>query len=261
MKKVTWFLLVICTVSFIFYGCGTKSKNNAEKEVSLTISAAASLKEVLNEVKADFEKENKNIKLNINFGASGDLRAQIEKNAPVDIFISADSKNFDKLVTANLADKDTRTQVTSNSLCLVFDKKNKDNIKDIKDITKDVVGKISIGTPETVPAGNYAKQSLEHYNIFKNVESKIVYGNNVKTVLSYVEKGNVDCGAVFLSDTKSMADNLTYILIDDSSHKPIEYIGGVISSSTKKEQSKKLLDYLTSKKGKDAFNKYGFLSK
>lgn len=262
MKKLITIITLFTVLSLSLLGCGTSSANStsSNETIDLTISAAASLQFPMDEIAENFQADNPNIKVSINYASSGSLRKQIEQGAPADLFFSANIKHFDELIPQNLVDEDSRTEFAHNKICLIFDNKLKETIKTIEDINNQAINKISIGTPETVPAGNYAKQSLEFYNLFDKVEDKIVYGKSVKDVVAYVESGNVDVGMVYFSDTTTMKENITYIDVDDSSHKAIQYVCGIVSSSKQKDASKKFIEYVQSQKGKESLNKYGFIT-
>ena len=114
--------------------------------------------EAYGEIKELYESE-KGIRLIFNFGASGTLQKQIEEGAEVDVFVSAGVKQMDALEEQNLIIKDTRENIYRNELALLVAKEYKDQIKTINDIVGTDL-KISIGVPETVPAGQYAKECI-----------------------------------------------------------------------------------------------------
>ena len=104
-------------------------------------------------------------------------------------------------------------------------------IKGFEDLAKAEIDKISIGTPETVPAGKYAKESLEKTDIWKDVESKVVYAKDVRQVLSYVETGNVAAGIVYKTDAL-VSDKVNIVATaDPETHTPIIYPVGIIKDS------------------------------
>ena len=124
---------------------------------------------------SEFKKEHKNADIKFNYGGSGALRKQIESGAPVDVFMSANTKDVDALKDKNKA-HDTY-KYAKNSLVLIGDKdSNYTSVKDLKGNDK-----LALGEVKTVPAGKYAKQYLDNNNLFKEVESKIVYAKRCKT--------------------------------------------------------------------------------
>lgn len=256
MRKIL--ISAMAVLSLIsFTACGkTANEANKSPEKNITISAAASLKDALNELKPKYEQKN-NVKLTLNFGSSGTLQKQIEQGASVDIFISAGMKQMDDLNAKNLIDKDTKKNLLKNKLVLIVSNDYKDKIKSINDVINNDV-KISVGEPASVPAGQYAKETLTNLNQWDKISSKIVYGKDVTQVATYVEKGEAAAGIVYNSDTISLKNCSIVQIFDEKLHKPILYPEAVISSSKNKDEAKKFLEYLNSEDAKATFKKYGF---
>ena len=139
-------------------------------------------------------KGSQNADIKFNYGGSGALRQQIETGAPVDVFMSANTKDVDQLKDKKKA-HDTYNYA-KNKLVLIGDKdKNYKSVKDLKDGDK-----LALGEVKTVPAGKYAKQYLEDNNLYNSVKDKIINAKDVKQVLNYVEKGNAQEGFVYKTD-------------------------------------------------------------
>jgi molybdate transport system substrate-binding protein len=230
----------------------------ADTSQTLTISAAASLKDVLLEAQRDFEKQNKTIKLEFNFGGSGTLEKQIEAGAPVDIFISADTKNIKKLNDKNLIDKNSVQDIATNQLVLVAYVGNSYKVKNINDITKDGISRVCLGVLGSVPAGDYAKETLTYYNLWDKVNKKIVYAKDVTTVLNYVKLGNADVGFVYLTDARKKSDAIIKQIIPSAAHSPIVYEGAIVSTTKYNASGKKFMEYLNGTRAHIIFGKYGF---
>src|SRR6478735_3238866 len=147
--------LFISVILLVIGGCSSNKLEASEKDVELTISAAASLQDALNDIKPIFEEEHPHIKLNYNFGASGALQQQISQGAPVDLFFSAAEDKFDKLLEDGQVDKTNAIDLIGNELVLVVPANSKIEIESFEDLIN--VNQFSIGTPESVPAGQYAK--------------------------------------------------------------------------------------------------------
>lgn len=240
-------------------GCGTNG-NSAPTQASqkeLIVSAAASLQNSLTEIQKVYTQKNPNIKLTFNFAASGPLQQQIEQGAPADIFISAGIKQMDALEKKNLIDKDTRVNLLGNDLVLIAPKDNTD-IASVQDLTKSTVKHIGIGTPESVPAGKYAKDSLMSLKLWDVLQPKYVQAKDVTTVLSYVETGNADAGFVYRSDAQSSNQVKVAATVPDSAHSPIVYPAAVIAASKNQQAAKDFLKYLEGPEGQQIFAKYGF---
>jgi len=260
--------LVFCTfVLFILIvsGCSTKDKANkpggqkqevVEEEVELTVSAAASLQDALNEITENFTKDHPNVKINYNFGASGSLQQQISQGAPVDLFFSAAEDKFDLLVEEGLIEKENGIDLVGNEIVLVVPKEANLGIRTFEDLTK--VERLSIGTPESVPAGKYAKETLEKLHVWTSVEEKVVYAKDVRQVLTYVETNNVDAGIVYKTDAL-ISDKVEIVaMADENSHAPIIYPLGVIKNSSHAKEAQEFYEYLQNESSMTTLEKYGF---
>ena len=207
-----------------------------------------------------YQEEHPEVTLKFNFGGSGSLQQQISQGAPVDLFFSAAEDKFDVLVEEGNIAKEDGVDLLGNSLVLVVPKENQ-SIKSFEDLAKAEIDKISIGTPETVPAGKYAKESLEKTDIWKDVESKVVYAKDVRQVLSYVETGNVAAGIVYKTDAL-VSDKVNIVATaDPETHTPIIYPVGIIKDSKNYEAAKEFYSYLQSDDALKVFQEYGFTTK
>lgn len=250
--------LAILAAALIFTSCSgkTPTQQPEKKQKNITISAAASLQKMLTQVQTKFEKE-KGIKLTFNFGSSGALQKQIEQGAPVDVFISAGKSQMDALESKDLIEKDSRKNLLGNKLLLIVSNEYKSKIKTVSDLVGMNV-KISLGEPKSVPAGQYAKDSLTYLKLWDRLEGKVVYAKDVEQVLTYVEQGEVAAGFVYNSDAISLKNSYIAQVIDAKSHKPIVYPEAIISTSQEKDASKVFLDYLNTGSIRKIFTKYGF---
>ncbi|MFS0865427.1 molybdate ABC transporter substrate-binding protein [Fredinandcohnia sp. 179-A 10B2 NHS] len=253
MKHILLMLLLITVVS----GCGASGQKKSET-VELTVSAAASMQDVLNDIKESYEKEHSNIKVVFNFGSSGALQQQIEQGAPVDVFLSASVDKFDLLVDKGLIDQKTKRNLVGNQIVLVVPKNSQKEIQTFDDLlTK--ADSISIGIPESVPAGKYAKEALENSNLWDRIEDKLIFAKDVRQVLTYVETGNVDAGIVYLSDAMQSEKVKSVVAAVPVSHSAIIYPVGIITSTNKYKEAMRFHEYLQSEAVLKKFEEYGFI--
>lgn len=253
LKKIMSMIL-ISTVVGTLVGCSKQDTKNTEEEI--TVSAAASLKESLEEIEPIFEKES-GIKVTFNFGGSGTLQKQIEEGAPVDLFISAGKKQMDQLENKKLIVNDSRLDLLKNELVLIVSNANKEEIKNVNDViskNKDM----SIGTVESVPAGQYAKEALTKLNLWNQIENKLIYSKDVKQVAYYVDNNEVTSGIVYKSDAMELKNSYIAETFDESTHSPIVYPCALISNSERKESAEKFMEYLKEKESMNIFEKHGF---
>lgn len=225
----------------------------------LTISAAASLNTVLKEIAQHYEKTQKNEQLALNFAASGVLLQQIARGAPVDLFISADQETMDRAENLQLIDTNTRQAFVHNHLVLITPTLGQTNRpKTLAELEQSSVQRIAIGNPQTVPAGRYAQQLLVEASLFDVLESRLIYAENVRQVLDYVARGEVDVGFVYLSDAQTLAKRVRLEQILETPTK-ISYPLAIVSTSTKKQQAKAFIRFLKTPEVSDILEKHGFL--
>jgi molybdate transport system substrate-binding protein len=145
-----------------------------------------------------------------------------------------------------------------NQLVLVIPKDAKAQVGSFADLINPDIKKIAIGHPESVPAGTYAKQSLQSLKLWDNLEPKFVYAKDVRQVLSYVETGNADAGIVYKTDAAA-SDKVTVAAIaDEKSHMPIVYPIGVAKNSKHPKEAATLYNWLREPEATAVFAKYGF---
>ncbi len=272
MKKELIVLLVLLGV-FLAIGCtdnGNEATNNkstpvpsetpvsGQKPETITVSAASSLTGAFTDMESKFETENPNIDVNFNFGSSGNLRKQIEGGAPADVFASADQKNMDTLANETLIDNSSRENFVKNSLVLIVPANSTLNITGVKDLTNPEVKKISIGNPDTVPVGNYTRTAMTEAGLWSQLENKAVLAEDVKQALTYVERGEVDAGFVYMSDAMTAEPGTMKIVTNVSVSTPVKYPIAIVSSSEHKKDAQEFIDYVTGKEGQETLEKYGF---
>jgi molybdate transport system substrate-binding protein len=225
---------------------------------TVTVSAAISLKDALSDISAAYEKQGGD-HIEFAYGASGQLAAQIQQGAPVDLFISAAWTQVNQLSKAGLVDDASKKVVAKNALVLIVPANATASPASFKDLANEQYKKIAIGDPRTVPAGDYAKQTLMSSKIFDTVQSRLIFGANVRQVLSYVERGEVDAGIVYKTDALQSGEKVkTVAAADESLHKPIEYPAVVIKNAADHDGAQKFLDYLSSEAARQVFIARGF---
>ncbi len=251
-------LILVIACSPISHTKYSSTSTPANQSASLTISAAASLKDVMAEIKLLYQQEKPNIKLTYNFGSSGSLQRQIEQGAPVDIFISAATNKMDILEKKGLLLGNTRKNLLKNEIVLIVPKKPATEIRNFPDLSKGNIQKIAMGEPKSVPAGQYAKQVLTTLKIFEQVKPKAVFARDVRQALNYVETGNVDAGIVYLSDAKSSAQIKIVATAPADSHSTVVYPVAVVKRTRNIQAAKDLIEFLSHNRAKTAFESQGF---
>ncbi|HHW39754.1 MAG TPA: molybdate ABC transporter substrate-binding protein [Syntrophomonadaceae bacterium] len=261
LKKLAAGALLALLMVLPAAGCGPQSGKPStgvpQKQIEVSVSAAISLKDALEQIKKDYARKHPEVKLTCNLGSSGTLQKQIEQGAPADLFISAGASQMDQLAAKGLIDNASRITLLGNELVLITPK-NGPEIRDFSDLAGPAVKKIALGLPDTVPAGKYSQETLVNLKLWDRLQPKLVMGNNVRQVLTYVETGNVDAGFVYRSDALVGKNIRVALTVPDNLHKPIVYPAAVLKNARQKEAARKFLNYLASPEGMRVFEEYGF---
>lgn len=222
----------------------------------ILVSAASSLTNALTAVKVSFEAAHPGLTVVTNCAASGALLKQMESGAPVDVFASADQQTMDQAVAKGLIAPGTRRDFVRNSVVLVVPGDSKLNLKSVQDLTRLGVARISLGSPDIVPAGRYAKEFLETSSLWSGLGQKYIFGNNVRQVLDYVTRGEVDAAFVFATDALRAGDKVR--VVQTAGGKTSALYPVAVSSSSKKPGSKAFVAYLFSAEGQRILGAFGF---
>lgn len=225
---------------------------------TVTVFAAVSLKDALTDVAKDYETATGD-KVEFSFGASGQLATQIREGAPADLFISAAEKQVKELIDAKVADPASRRVIASNRLVLIVPADVEKPVAGFSELTDARVKRIAIGQPRTVPAGEYAAQVLKKLNVFDAVRDRLVYGTNVRQVLDYVRRGEVDAGVVYATDAMVEPKVKVVATAEESLHDPVIY-PAVITPRTKGNEAgaRKFLEHLQSEAAQKTLRTRGF---
>lgn len=246
--------------AMLFAGCGSETKNAADTGVAeeLTILAAASLTDVCNEIKTEYEAAHPNVTLHFSYGASGALQTQIEEGAPADLFFSAATKQMTALNDEGLMDPDSIVNLLENKVVLIVPEGSDKDISSFEDVATDKVGMIGLGEPGSVPVGQYSEEIFNSLEILDTVKTKANYGSDVRTVLSWVETGAVDCGVVYATDAY-VGENIQIVCeAPAGSCKQVIYPVGIVKASEHADAAAEFLAYLQTDHAMQKFEGYGF---
>ncbi|HET7452670.1 MAG TPA: molybdate ABC transporter substrate-binding protein [Thermoanaerobaculia bacterium] len=223
----------------------------------VTVSAAASLTDALEEIAKTYEASAGD-KVAFNFGASSTLARQIEEGAPVDVFISADEANVDRLDGKKLLLAGTRRSILSNALVVVVEKDSPLEIGGPEALASSRVRTIALAEPRSVPAGVYAREYLERVGIWQKLRSKVVPTENVRAALAAVESGNADAAIVYRTDAQISSRVQVAYEVPAASAPAISYGAAVVAGSRDPGAARRFLDYLAGAVASAVFGKYGF---
>jgi molybdate transport system substrate-binding protein len=227
---------------------------------TVTVFAAASLKNALDDAKAAYEKNTGN-KISVSYAASSALAKQIEEGAPADIFISADLAWMDHVDKAKLIKDDTRFNMLGNELVMIAPKASDVSVKIEKGF--DLAGllganRLAVADVKAVPAGKYAAAALKKLGIWDSVESKLAPAENVRAALALVAQGEAPLGIVYQTDAAAEPNVKVVGVFPEDTHPPIIYPIAVTTASKDAAAAEAFIAYLKTPDGQAAFVKQGF---
>jgi len=223
--------------------------------IDINMSVAASLKEVVTEISDAFAKAHAGVDFRSNFGASGTLAKQIENGAPVDIFFSANMEWMDYLKTRKLMDEKNIAILAYN--VLVFVGKPGLKVSGLQDVGK--LDKIAIGSPSSVPAGEYTVEALKKAGMDKELEGKLVMAKDVRACLMYAERGEVNGAFVYKTDAEEMATTVKILFaVPQDLYPRVTYPVGVTARSSKMPEAVAFFKFLQSDDAREILVKHGF---
>ena len=220
----------------------------------LNLSAAASLKESLNEMTDKYSATHPGTTFLKNFGASGALAGQIENGAPSDLFISASTEWMDYLKNKKLVDATSEKNFAYN--LLVFAGTTGKKVSGMKDLAG--LDKIAIGSPKSVPAGEYATQAIKRSGLDQKLAGKLVMGKDVRECLMYAELGEVDGAFVYRTDALQAKKAKILFTVPADLYSRVTYPMALTSAGTKNSEAKAFIDWLQGSDAKSILKKYGF---
>jgi len=225
----------------------------------VTVFAAASLKEALDEQARRFESDTGN-KVVVSYAASNALAKQIEAGAPADLFVSADLDWMDYLEQRGLLAPRSRVALLHNELVLIAPEKSATALKIARNFPLAAAlgaDKLALANPDSVPAGKYAKQALQSLGVWAGVEKQVVRTDNVRIALALVARGEAAFGIVYRTDALSESGVRVVDVFPGATHAPIVYPAALIAQSRSKAAAS-LLDYLRSAPARAIWSKHGF---
>jgi len=225
-------------------------------------AAAARLRSVLPELTRAYEGKHPGVRVAATYGASGDLKKQVEGGAPIDGVIFASGKPVDELVRGGHAEGDSRAVLAQNRLVLI----GPSDPGKRRAVTFATLGalpageKVAIGDPGAVPAGQYAREYLKAIGAWSAVEGRAVLGGDVAAVLAYARRGEVAAAIVYATDARGVPEIEVLDEASASSSAPrIEVVGAVVSGAKARAGARAFLGFVASPEGQGIFGSFGFL--
>ena len=259
MKRIGCLLaalgLVLC-----LNACGKTAQETPEEKTEITVFAAASMTETLQEIKTRYEAEHQDVELVFTFDSSGALKTQIMEGAVCDLFISAAPKQMNGLEEAGLLAQDSRIDLLENKVALCLAPEGGAAIASFDDLAQALAGGeilFAMGNAD-VPVGQYTQKIFAYYGIDEAaVSGSITYGSNVKEVVTAIVEGTADCGVIYATD--AAAANLTPV--DTATAEmcgQVIYPAAVLAAAPQGAATRAFLDYLAAAPAAEVFTAAGF---
>ena len=223
----------------------------------ITVSAAASLSNAFKDVAPLFEAAHPGSKVQLNFGASGALLAQIAKGAPADVFVSADEETMDQAQGQGLVKAAQRRDLVSNALVVIVPAGAAKMPAVLAEVAQPGYARVAIGLPASVPVGRYTKGVLEAAKLWGAIEPKMIGASSVRQALDYVARAEVDAGFVYATDAAIMPGKVK-VAFTVPTTRPILYPIAALAGAPNPGEAAKFVDFLFTPPAQAVLAKYGF---
>ncbi len=246
-SKLTITSLILFSIYLLYFPSRTFSEE-------LIVAAASDLTFAFNEIGKNFESETGN-QVIFSFGSTGMLAEQIRHGAPFDIFAAADDRSIMSLKNENLLINDSIRHYAAGKLVIAYNKNTK-LITSLEDLQLKEIKNITIANPDHAPYGIAAKEALVKAGLWNKLKQKIIFGENVRQALQFIQTGNVEAGIIAMSIAG--VREINYVLIDEKLYPPINQTMAILKNTPKQKVARKFIDFICSKKGKTILEKFGY---
>ena len=229
------------------------------EEVKLLIAAAASLEYSMEEKLIPlFEEQNPGVKVEGSYDSSGKLQTQIEEGMEADLFFSAAIKQMDALTEEGYMKEDSEADLLENKIVAIVPKDSTLELNSFEDLAN--AETVALGDPDSVPAGQYAKEALTSLNLWDEVSAKASFGTNVTEVLNWVAEGSAEAGVVYATDAAARAEDVEVKAEtpEGSLAKPVIYPVGILERTEHSAEAEAFLEFIQSDEAGEIFKEYGF---
>ncbi|MEL7638402.1 MAG: molybdate ABC transporter substrate-binding protein [Solidesulfovibrio sp.] len=223
----------------------------------VAVFAAASLTNAIEALRAPFERSHPGLLLAPTFAASGTLLGRMANGQPCDVFISADTATMDAAADRRRIDPKTRRIVAGNSLVLAVPAGNPAGVSGLDSLSRGGVRRIGVGNPESVPAGRYAKRTLQDKALWFALTAKLVYYPSVRHVLAALSAREIDAGFVYATDAAIAGGSVATAAVVPTSP-PVAYPAAIAAAAANPTGGAAFLDYLATPEARAIFARLGF---
>lgn len=252
MKKKT---LLYILIVFLIWGCAQKSQKKQSSE--LLVFGGAGLTNVITELAEIYMQEN-SVDIKLNFASSGTLARQIEQGAQPSVYISANEKWVDYLIGLDVVVPDSKEKIAGTSMALIVPADSeKDTVSFLDDFPEQFSGRLSIGDPKHVPAGEYAWKAIGNANYVAQLKDRILPAKDVRSALMVVELGEVEMGIVYKTDALKSKKVKIVSIVPDDLHPQIGFYASILKNKNN-EQTRFFYSFLLSEEANEVWMKNGF---
>ena len=253
-------LTLFFVTTFAASACGLGDIGSGSSDAQrIVVSVAVSLSDALRRASDEFERTT-GVTVDLNVGGSDTLATQLLAGATGDLFVSADTRQMDRVEAGGRIITSTRVDLFSNQLVVVSSVDLAGYVSGIRDLESLRVRRIAMGDPESVPAGVYAQEFLKSVGIWDTVRSKVVPTRSVRAALAAVEAGNADVGVVYQTDV-ALAENVSIAFVVPVEQGPrIRYVAAVAAGAPHESTAKQLLNFLRATRARRIFEDAGFIA-
>jgi molybdenum ABC transporter, periplasmic molybdate-binding protein len=255
LRKRHWAKLFFLTLLCLFCcSCKTSVETQSQPQ-EINVAAAANLTDAFTELGKEFTKRT-SVRVVFSYGATADLARQIEQDAPFDVFASADVENVERLASKGLLASGGLKLYARGRLVIWTPPGARLTLTKIEDLSRAEIERIGIAKPDVAPYGRASVEALRALNLWPQLESKVVYGQNVSQVRQYAATGNVD--AAFIPLALVRAGEGRTLEVDERLHKPINQAIAILKNSQKQEAARRFVEFVLSEEGQALLERYGY---
>ncbi len=252
-----WFILLAT-------GCAASSETLLDAPAAtgpaspapLTVAAAADLQNAFTEIAALFEQSTGH-PVTLVFGSTGQLAQQIENGAPFDLFAAANISFVEALRDQELVIPDSVALYAEGRIVLASNRQAGVELSTLDELLDPSIRQVAIANPEHAPYGTAAMEALISAGLWEALQPKLIYGENVRQALQFIQTGDAQAGIVALSIAD--APEIDWTLIDASLHRPLRQALAVVATSAQPEVAQAFADYINGDEGRPIMQRYGFL--
>lgn len=248
------FVLLLVALLWLMMGCQTA--DSPPPPVELTVGAAADLEFAFTEIAALFEQETGH-RVTLVFGSTGQLAQQIENGAPYDLYAAANVDFVDGLLAKGLVLEETKALYAQGRIVLAVNRNAGVAATTLPDLLADEIQRIAIANPDHAPYGRAAQQALESTGVWEQVQPKLIFGENIRQTLQFLQTGDAQVAIIALSIAN--VPEITWVLLDDALHLPLNQALAVVSSSAHPTEAQAFAEFINGPIGRPIMQKYGFI--